>query len=59
MFVSALRGSLETLITIQLHFLSVVLMVITFGLPILGLQYAALAAFLAGSYFILAHMGRN
>jgi multisubunit Na+/H+ antiporter MnhB subunit len=59
MFVLLLRGRFGAIIALRLCLLSIALTIVLFRSSNLGLQLAAIAAFLVGSFLILAHMDRN
>ncbi len=59
MFVLSLRGRYGAIIALRLCLFSIALTVVIFSSSTLGLQLAATAAFLVGSFLTLAHMDRN
>lgn len=59
MFILSLRGRFGAIIAVRLCLLSIALTVVLFSSSILGLQLAAVAAFLVGSFLTLAQMDRN
>ena len=58
-FILSLRGRFGAIIAVQLNLLSIALTIVLLRSSMLGLQLAAVAAFLAGSLLTLAHMDRN
>ena len=58
-FILSLRGRFGAIIAVQLNLPSIALTIVLLRSSMLGLQLAAVAAFLAGSFLTLAHMDRN